>query len=157
MNTNKGAISGLNPDLSQGTLKYISQNTLGVALHRDQRENMDFRKNYYKKQWEQNTELQHVSFRLCCSLIQSCLTSYNPIACQAFLSFTISLRLLKLSSVESMMPSNHLFFFCPLLLLPSIFPRIRVFSNELSWLFTSGGQSFGVSASTSVLSMNTLD
>ena len=81
MNTNKGAISGLNPDLSQGTLKYISQNTLGVALHRDQRENMDFRKNYYKKQWEQNTELQHVSFRLCCSLIQSCLTSYNLMKC----------------------------------------------------------------------------
>lgn len=49
MNTNKGAISGLNPDLSQGTSKYISQNTLGVALHRDQKENMDFRKNYYKK------------------------------------------------------------------------------------------------------------
>ena len=52
-------------------------------------------------------------------------------ACQAFLSFTISLSLLKLMSIELMMPSNHLIFCRPLLLL-SIFPSIRVFSNELS-------------------------
>ena len=49
---------------------------------------------------------------------------------QAFLSFTISWSLLKLMSMESMMPSNHLIFCCPLLLLPSIFPSIRVFPNE---------------------------
>ena len=49
---------------------------------------------------------------------------------QAFLSFTISWSLLKLMSVESMMPSNHLIFCCPLLLLSSIFPSIRVFPNE---------------------------
>ena len=41
-------------------------------------------------------------------------------------------RLLKLMSIESMMPSNHLILCCPLLLLPSIFPSIRVFSNELA-------------------------
>ena len=50
-------------------------------------------------------------------------------ACQAFLSFTISWSLLKLMSIESMMPSNHLILCCPLLLLPSIFPSIWVFSN----------------------------
>ena len=53
---------------------------------------------------------------------------------QASLSFTISRSLLKLMSIESMMPSNHLILCGPLLLLPSIFPRIRVFSNELALL-----------------------
>ena len=51
-------------------------------------------------------------------------------ACQTCLSFTISRSLPKLMSFESMMPSNHLLLCCPLLLLPSIFPRIRVFSLE---------------------------
>ena len=51
-------------------------------------------------------------------------------ACQAFLSFTISWSLLKLMSIESVMPSNHLILCHPLLLLPSIFPSIRIFSNE---------------------------
>ena len=50
--------------------------------------------------------------------------------CQASLSFTNSWNLLKLMSIESVMPSNHLTLSCPLLLLPSIFPSIRVFSNE---------------------------
>ena len=50
-------------------------------------------------------------------------------ACQAFLS-TNSWSLLKLMSIESVMPSNHLTFCCPLLLSPSIFPSIRVFSNK---------------------------
>ena len=48
----------------------------------------------------------------------------------AFLSITNCWRLLKLMSIESVMPSNHLILCRPLLLLPSIFPRIRVFSNE---------------------------
>ena len=51
-------------------------------------------------------------------------------ACQSSLSFTISWSLLKLMSIELMMPPNHLILCCPLLLLPSIFPSIRVFSNE---------------------------
>ena len=50
---------------------------------------------------------------------------------QPSLPVTISLRLLKRMSIESFMPSNHLILCCPLLLLPSIFPSIRVFSNEL--------------------------
>ena len=53
-----------------------------------------------------------------------------PAAHQASLSFTISQSLLKLMSFESMMSSNHFVLCCPLLLLPSIFPRIRVFSNQ---------------------------
>ena len=51
-------------------------------------------------------------------------------ACQASLSITNSQSLLKLMSMEPMMPSNHLILCCPLLLLPSIFPSIKVFSNE---------------------------
>ena len=69
---------------------------------------------------------------------------------QASLSFTISLSLLKLMSIESVMPSNHLILCCPLFLLPSILPSIRFFSNELAlhirwpkcWSF-----SFGISPS----------
>ena len=49
---------------------------------------------------------------------------------QPFLSFTISQSLLKLRCIESVMPSNQLILYHPLLLLPSIFPSIRVFSNE---------------------------
>ena len=51
---------------------------------------------------------------------------------QASLSFTISQSFLKLTSIESVMPSNHLILCRPFLLLPSIFPSIRVFSNEQS-------------------------
>ena len=51
-------------------------------------------------------------------------------ACQASLSFTISLSLFKFMFIESVMPSNYLILCCPLLLLPSIFPSIRIFSNE---------------------------
>ena len=54
--------------------------------------------------------------------------------------------------IESVMPSNHLFLCCPLLLLPSIFPSIRVF-----WLFTSCGQRIGASTSASVPPMNIHD
>ena len=53
-------------------------------------------------------------------------------ASQVFLSFTISRSLLKLMSIESVMLSNHLILCHSLLLLPSIFPSIRVFSNELT-------------------------
>ena len=51
-------------------------------------------------------------------------------ACQASLSITSSWSLLKLISIESVMPSNHLILCRPVFLLPSIFPSIRVFSNE---------------------------
>ena len=74
-------------------------------------------------------------------------------ACQAFLSITNSQSSPKSMSIESVMPSNHLILCRPLLLLPSIFPASGSF--PMSQLFTSGGQSIGVSASTSVLPMNT--
>ena len=53
-------------------------------------------------------------------------------ACQASLSFTISRSLFRLMLFESVTPSNHLILCCPFLLLPSIFPSIRVFYNELA-------------------------
>ena len=64
-----------------------------------------------------------------CSILCDSATSWTA-ARQAFLSFTISQNLFKLMSIELMMPSNHLVLYCPLLP-PSIFPRIRVFSNVL--------------------------
>ncbi|KAB0340971.1 hypothetical protein FD755_024560 [Muntiacus reevesi] len=74
------------------------------------------------------------------SVAQLCLTFVTPwtAARQASLSITNSQNLLKLMSIESEMPSNHLILCCPLLLPPSIFPSIRVFSNEsvlrIRWL-----------------------
>ena len=73
-------------------------------------------------------------------------------ACQVSQSFSIIQHSLRLMSTESVMPSNYLIPYHPLFLLVSIFPRVRVFSGELT--FTSGGQSIGASASVSVLSMN---
>ena len=68
----------------------------------------------------------------CCSVTKSCLTLCDPVnySRQVSLPFTISWSLLKLKSIESMMPFNYLILCCPLLLLPSIFPSIRVFCNE---------------------------
>ena len=76
---------------------------------------------------------------------------------QASLSSTISRSLLKLMSIESVMPSNHLILCRPLFLLPSIFPSIRSFSNELAlhsrclkyWSF-----SFSISPSNEYLGQN---
>ena len=76
-------------------------------------------------------------------------------AFQASLSFTISLSLFKLMSIESVIPSNQFILCHSLLFLPSIFPSIRV--SLMSQLFASGGQSTGVSASASVLLMNIQD
>ena len=66
------------------------------------------------------------------SVAQSCLTLCIPwtAACQASLSITNSWSLPKLISIESVMPSNHLILCRPLLLVPSIFPSISIFSNE---------------------------
>ena len=77
---------------------------------------------------------------------------YTPwtAACQASVSFTISQSLLKLISIEFVMPSNHLILCPPLLLLPSIFPSIMVFPNESAlrirwskyWRFSFSNSSF---------------
>ena len=70
----------------------------------------------------------------CCSVAQSCLALCDlwTAARQAALTFTISPSLLRLMSIKSVMPSNHLILSRPLFLLPSIFSSIRVFSNELA-------------------------
>ena len=75
--------------------------------------------------------------------------------CQASLSITNSWSSLKLTSIESVLPSSHLILCDPLLLLPPIFSNIRVFS--MSQLLASGGQNIGVAALISVLPMNTQD
>ena len=74
---------------------------------------------------------------------------------QAFLSITNSQILLKLMSIELVMPFNHLILCHPLLLPSSIFPSIRVFSNESP--LRIGGQRTGASASASVLAVNIQD
>ena len=81
------------------------------------------------------------------------------VVCQASLSITNSQSLLKIMSIESVIPSNHLIFCHPLILLPSIFPSIRVFSNESvlcirwpkGWSF-----SFSISPSDEYLGLITL-
>ena len=74
---------------------------------------------------------------------------------QASLSFTISRSLLKLMYIESVMPSNHLILYHPLLLLPSLFPASGSF--PVSQFFASSVQSIGASASASVLPVNIRD
>ena len=64
-----------------------------------------------------------------CSVVSNS-ANWWPAASQASLSIASSWSLLKLMSIESVMPSNHLILWHPLLLMPSIFPSIRVFSNE---------------------------
>ena len=84
------------------------------------------------------------------SIAQTYLTLCNPAAHQALLSITNSWSLLKLTSIELVMPSSHFILCHPLLLLPSIFPSIRVFSNESIlhirwpkyWSFNLSNQSF---------------
>ena len=76
-------------------------------------------------------------------------------ACQASLSITNSWSVLKLMSIELVMPSSHLILCHPLLLCPQSLPASGSF--PMSQLFASGGQSTGVSASASVLPMNTQD
>ena len=89
---------------------------------------------YFKKIWEMPTVLINI-VKSCISSVQSLsrvrlfVTPWTA-ACQASLSITNSQSLPKLMSIESVMPSNHLILCHPLLLLPSIFPSIRVFSNE---------------------------
>ena len=82
---------------------------------------------------------------------------YDPMDCtrQASLSITNSQRLLKLMSIELVMPSNHLILCHSFSSCHQSFPPSGSF--QINQLFTSGGQSVGVSASTSILPMNTQD
>ena len=75
-----------------------------------------------------------LSFKVYVVQLLSCVLQFvNPwtAACWSSLSFTVSWSLLRPMSIESVMPSNHLILCQPLLLLPSSFPFIRVFSSEL--------------------------
>ena len=86
----------------------------------------------------------------CCSVAQLCLTLHYPMnySTPDFPVLHYLLEFAQTMSIESMMPPNHLILCCPLLLLPSIFPSIRVFSSELAvcirWLKC---QSFSISPS----------
>ena len=71
-------------------------------------------------------------FLFSCSVMSNSLWPHGTVAHQASLSFTISQSLLKLMSIELVMPSNHLVLCHPLLLLPSFFPSIRGFSNKMA-------------------------
>ena len=82
----------------------------------------------YISTWQSWAELQFSSVQLL-SCVQLFVTPWTA-ACQASLSIINSRSLSKLMSIESVMPSNHLILCHPLLLLSSIFPSIRVFSNE---------------------------
>ena len=99
-----------------------------------------------------NESVLHIQFS---SVAQSCPTQATPwtAALQASLSISNSWSLHNLKPVKSVMPSNHRILCCPLLLLPSILPIIRIFSNEsvlrIKWI--------GVSASASVLPVNIQD
>ena len=101
----------------------------------------------YEKKWR-NKSVQLLS------CVQFLATPWTA-ALQASLSITNSQSLLKLMSIELVMPSNHFILCCPLLLPPSVLPSIRVFSKEsvlhIRWPNT------GVSASTSVLPMTIQD
>ena len=85
-------------------------------------------------------ELKDLDFVIVAQLLSHIQLFVTPwiTACQASLFFTISWSQLKLISVELVMPSNHLILCRPLLVLPSVFPSIRVFSNEsvlhIRWL-----------------------
>ena len=85
---------------------------------------------WHKLFWVCVLEFKRIS--CCCSVSQSCPTVCDPwiAAHQASLSFTISRSLLKVTSIESVIPSNHLILCCPLHLPPSIFPSIRIFSSK---------------------------
>ena len=85
------------------------------------------------------------------SRIQLFVTPWTA-ACQASLSITNSWSWLKLMSIESVMPSNHLILCCPFSSCLQSFPASGSF--PMSWLFAPGGQSIGASASTSVLPIN---
>ena len=108
-------------------------------------------KSYCKTQ-----EIQFSSVQLL-SRVQLFTTPWTA-AHQDSLSITNSQSLLKLMSIESVMPSSYLILCHPLLLLPSIFLSIKIFSNEsVLGKELSGGQNIRVSASASVLPMNIQD
>ena len=103
-----------------------------------------------QKPWSHTVEF------CCCSVAKSCRTLCVSLDCSSLdkapLSFTISWSLLKFMSIELMVLSNHLILCHSVLLCLQSFPASGSF--PVNWLFASGGQSIGASASASVLAMN---
>ena len=98
------------------TQVWITEDSVDMQIH----------EGYFARSWICN-------WNCCCSVTRLCPTLWDLTDCRTTglsLSFTVSRTLIKLMSIESVMPSNHLILCYPLLLLTSIFPRIRVFSNE---------------------------
>ena len=95
-----------------------------------------------------------LTYLCCCLVTKSCLTLCNPIDWNTpdFTVFTISQSLLKFMCIESVMPSNHLILYRPLLFLSILYPNIRSFL--MNWLFALGNQSIGASASALLLPVN---
>ena len=95
------------------------------------------------------------SVQFSCSVVSNLMTPWTALHQASLSTITNSQSLLKLMSIELVMPSSHLILCRPLLLPPSIFPSTGSFPR--SQFFISGGQSIGVSASASVLPMNIQD
>ena len=114
---------------------YFYENQFVDAVHRP-----DYKGNFACGPKRENTEKEFQPLQfvylfvvvVCsCSVSKLCLILCDPTDCSMsdFLSFTVSSSLLKLLSIDSVMPSNHLILCCPLLFMPSIFPNIRSLSN----------------------------
>ena len=116
-------------DLRYENITFLFYNNLLLELL-----NWKFKMVWYLNHWRlgQPTIPQSAFFSLAVQFSHSVVSFVTPwtAACQASLSITNSWSFLKLMSIESVMPSNHLILCRPLLLLPSIFPSLRVFSNE---------------------------
>ena len=106
---------------------------------------VDFKIFLYTSSVQSIQSLSHVRF---CDPV-------DCVACQASLSITNSQSFLKIMSIESVMPSNHLILFTPFSSCLPSFPASESF--PMHWLFASGGQSIRASASASVLPMNIRD
>ena len=124
-----GSIPGLERILGEGNDNWLQYPCLGNPMERGS-SGLQLNRVPNSRTWLSDL----ADNRVCCCLFpQSCPTycdSMDYIARQASLSFTISQSLLKLISTDSVMPPNHLILCHPLLLLPSIFPSIKVVSNE---------------------------
>ena len=110
---------------------------------------------YWVFQKEKNCRLLNHDTICCCSVARLCLWLFATpwtAAHRASVSFIISRSLLKLLSIDTVMPSKNLILCCPVLLLPSMFSSIRIFSNKstlhIKW------SKYGASALASVLPMN---
>ena len=136
------------------TIKWRQWIQQGPALQHRELESTSCNKPEWKRTWKRMRMCVYICVYIL--LFSHSVMSSSVIPCtlahQASLFFTISCTLLKFMSIESVMPFNQHILCCPLLLLPSIFPSIRVFSNEsilhIRW------QSIGVLASASVLPVN---